>query len=120
MPKVMLADVVKAADAKYGPFVLGLGDDSEVTLLNGARIEKEKRKRLIALQKEQKALQDAGDVNPDQEESFLYELVRLIAASDDDAQRLLNATAHDFALLAEVIDQYSEATQVGEALPSQS
>ena len=110
MPKVTLADIQAAADAKYGPLVI---EDLNVTLVNALRLPKEKRQRLAKLQD----LIDGDEGNADQ---HLMDAVRLVAATQDDADRLLSAAGEDLGLIAAVFEMYAEGTQVGEVSPSAS
>ena len=106
MPSITLADIQAAADKKYGPLVVDLGD-KKVELVNPIRLSKEKRDRLTTLDEE-------TDVD-----KKLASIVRL-ACTPQDAKALLAAVGNDLASLAEIVTEWSKAAQVGEASPSPS
>jgi hypothetical protein len=102
MPTITLADIQKAADKKYGPLIIKDVPGGPVTLVNPLRLPKEKRDAMTALD-------DVEDVDVK-----LRQLVEL-AASPDDAKRLLDAVGDDLAALAEIVADYTGTAQVGEA-----
>lgn len=102
MPKITLADIQKAADKKYGPLVIAGIEGGDITLVNPLRLPKEKRDAMTALD-------DVEDVD-----AKLRTLVEL-AASPEDAKRLLDAVGDDLAVLAELVGDYTGTAQVGEA-----
>lgn len=104
MPSITLADIQAAADRKYGPLVVDLGD-RKVELVNPIRLSKEKRDKLTSID-------DQTDVD-----KKLAAIVRL-ACSPADAKALLAAVGSDLAALAEIVSQWTQAAQVGEASPS--
>lgn len=101
MPSFTLADIQAAADKKYGPMVIDLGD-SKVELVNPIRMSKDKRDKLTALDTEE-------DVD-----KKLAAIVRL-ACSQRDAKALLDAVGSDLGALAEIVTEWSKSSQVGEA-----
>ena len=113
MPSVTLDDIQAAADRKYGPFTVDMGDGQTCTLLNALRLSKDKRKKVLKLQ-------DLQDEDAENVEDHLIEMVRLTAQSKADADRLLKAIGNDLALLAEILEQYGKASELGEASASES
>lgn len=113
MPSVTLADIQAAADRKYGPYVIDMGNGSSVTLLNALRLPQEKRVALMKLQDLQE--EDAENIG-----AHLEEMVRLTAKTKADADRLIRAVGGDLALLAEILEGYGKASELGEASASES
>ena len=107
MPSFTLADIQAAADKKYGPVTITLEGDDVVTLTNPLRLSKANRDKL-------QALDDEDDV-----EIKLTGVIKAVA-SQADAKRLLAAVGGDLATLAQIVTDWQEATQVGEASPSPS
>lgn len=107
MPSITLADIQAAADEKYGPLLVDLGDKT-VEMRNPLRLTKAKRDELAALDKA------AGDVD-----SKLATIVK-IACSPADAKALLAAVGDDLPALAEIVSEWTGSAQVGEASPSPS
>jgi hypothetical protein len=120
MANVTLADIRTAADRKYGPFVVDLGGGVQATLLNILRLSKEKRAEFTAQQKRLEAAQEAADQDLEQITGALRDLLRVLAESYADADRLLSALGDDNAVLMELWESYNEAATPGEALPSGS
>lgn len=118
MAKITLADIKNAADRKYGPFEVDLGDGVEVTLLNVLRLPKDKRAEFTAQQKLLDTAQGAAEQDLDEITAKLCDLLRVIAATPEGAERLIDAMGDDNGVLMELWEQYSEATQPGEASPS--
>lgn len=106
MPSFTLADIQAAADEKYGPTVIELGDGSDVELVNPLRLPKVARDKLGKLDE----IKD-----PDEKLSAAIK----IAARPADAKRLLAAVT-DLATLAEIVTTWTKTAQVGEASPSAS
>ena len=103
-----LDDLRDAAEAKYGNFVIGnVGPKGiDVELVNALRLKKEARKAL-------QALEDAS-TNEDTEER-MFETIRLIARTKEQANALLKELNGDLAVLALILEQYGSETQMGEA-----
>lgn len=110
MATISLQDIRDAADRKYGPLVIEGVEGGDVTLLNALRLSKDKRMALAALDDE-----DDLDI-----QDKLEQIIRLAAASTDDADRLLGAFGDDLGQLAETLQSYSGKTQLGEASTSPS
>ncbi len=113
MPNVTLADIRAAADAKYGPFVIDLGDNTTgVTLTNALRLDKDAR---ASLQAQLAELRSPGA----DAEAVLRSIFETIATPDDVA-RIYAATGGETILLVELLNAYGKGTQVGEASSSAS
>lgn len=112
MATFSLDDIRAAADKKYGHTEIPMGDGSSVRLVNALRLPKEKRDQLTSIQ-DQMSAEGADQVE------VLSSAVRLIAESDEQADRLLNALDGDLALLVQTFAFYTEGTEAGEASGSQ-
>ena len=113
MAGMQLDDIRRAADEKYGPYVIEGVEGGPVTLLNPIRLSKEKRANLTGLQRVQE--DPAAD-----HDRLLRDMVRIVAESTSDAERLLEEIGDDNAVLAELLNAYGRAVQPGEASPSPS
>jgi hypothetical protein len=107
MANYTLDDIRSAADTKYASTDIQVGD-TLVCLINALRLPKEKRAELLAIQ------DDLDKDDADQEE-ILAKAIRTVAATDKQADALLDAIGEDLAMLAQVFETYGKATQVGEA-----
>lgn len=110
MSNFSLDSIRDAAEAKYGSIDIVFGEHTAV-LLNPLRLSKAKRTELVNLQTEMEA------EGSDQEECLTKGL-RLVCATEGQADRLLDAIGGDLAVLAEVFDTYGKGTQAGEASAS--
>lgn len=108
-----LDSIREAAEKKYGSFDIDLGNGEIVKLLNPLRISKENRKKL-------NGLQDRLDEESDNQEELLAESLRLVAENRSAVDGLLAIIGDDLTILAEIFEQYTAATQTGEASASQS
>ena len=106
---VTLDQIREAAERKYGATEVVLGEGNTVTLVNVMRLPKEKRDRLMEVQR---GLKDDEDAD---QEAGLREILRLVAENDDHADRLLSAVGDDLASLVTVFELYSKGTELGEA-----
>lgn len=113
MAGITLADIRKAADEKYGPYVVSGVPGGDVTLVSAVRLSKEARKKLTQLQEQQ------DDTEADQD-ALLRDMVRIVAESADAATRLLDAIGEDNAQLAVLLEAYGEASQLGDRSASAS
>lgn len=106
---VTLASIREATEAKYGSTIVDLGKD-KVELVNALRLGKTKREKLTELQKDEEI----------EVHEKLSQLVRLVAKTEAQAEKLLAAVGEDTAVLAEIVNTYTKGTQAGEASPSES
>lgn len=111
MPRFELADIVAAADEKYGPTVIGT-PTGDVTMVNPIRLSKADRKRLADLDK----ADEAGDIDVDEK---LAELLK-IALSAADAKKLTAHVKGDLGTLSVIVEKWAKSSQAGEASPSPS
>lgn len=114
MKNYTLDDIRKAAEAKYGSTNIAF-DDGEVELVNVMRMEKGRRKELIALQDK---LGD-DDLEIDEQQDILLGCLRLVCRTEKQADILTEALGDDLALIASVFEKYSSDSQMGEASGSQ-
>lgn len=110
--KFTLDDIKAAAEAKYGSTDLELSDGTEVVLLNPLRLPKQKRDELT------KIGELLEDDDADQAEIFANAL-RLAAKSKSAVEKLIEEVDGDLAVLAQIFEAYTGATQSGEASASQ-
>lgn len=110
MAGITLENIQKAADDKYGPFVVEGVPGGDVVLVNALRLSKDKRAKLTAMQ---------SDEDGDQDEK-LRDMIRLVAQDAASGKRLLDALGDDLAQLAVVLNEYGQAARLGEASPSAS
>jgi hypothetical protein len=110
MASFTLDDIRAAADAKYASLDIEV-DGETVTLVNALRLSKEKRAALTSLQE---GLDKEGEESVEQEQ-VLADSIRIIAATEDQAERLLSHVGDDLAVLATIFDKYAKDTQAGEA-----
>jgi len=116
-------------EAKYGPFVLELGDGKTVTLHPIMRLPQDRRERFAEQYRELQAVQrksddgDAGDVllQLDQVGDHVRGLLATVAATPADADRLMAVLpADDTTMALELFEQYAGKAMPGEASPSPS
>lgn len=108
-----LDDIKKAAEKKYGSTEIDLGDEGKVSLVNVMRLPKERRDALLKIQDGMK--EDGAD-----QEGGLKAILRLVAATEKQADKLLDAAGDDLAVLVTIFERYSAGTELGEASASQS
>lgn len=112
MAKVTLDSIRESAEKKYGAFEIEMGDGSVVRLLNVLRLPRDVRAKLASVNSESFSEETLDDE--------LINMVKSIAETPEQADRLLRSVATgdgspDMAMLATIIEQYSEGTEVGEA-----
>lgn len=107
-----LDDIRAAAEAKYGSTDIELGDGTVVVLLNPLRLPKLKRDQLT------KIGELLEDENADQAEVFA-DALRLAAKNKASVEALIEEVDGDLAILAQIFEAYTGATQSGEASASQ-
>ncbi|GLZ81410.1 hypothetical protein Afil01_62170 [Actinorhabdospora filicis] len=108
-----LDDIRNAAEARYGSTDIAIDEARTVRLLNPLRLPRARRDELAALQE---AIQAEG---ADQEKA-ITDMIRCVAETRSAGDALIKATGGDLAVLATIIERYSEGAQVGEASASQS
>ena len=115
MTNVTLADLQDAAQKKWGDLVI---EDLGVTLRHALRLSKADRKKLSKLQE----VEEGDEANEDEEVVLnrLRKTVEIVAQTPEQAKVLLDAVGDDVTLLATVLEQYTEATQMGEASDSEN
>ncbi len=110
-------------ERKYQDFVIHIGEDDVVRFRSPMRLKKADRDALNEMFKVYRETQeespDSSLENADKMQHMLRSQLLLLASDKDAAQRLLNLIGDDLATLSELLDKYNEATQVGEASPSQ-
>lgn len=114
---VSLNDINHEADEKYGPFIVDDVPGGDVKLRNALRLAPNEREQMRKLDAAFKAaVHDKDGIKILECGSDLLKLV----AVGDDGNRLLGAIEHDPVKVVHILTLYREATQPGEALPSES
>lgn len=113
MANFTLDDIRAAADKKYGSMKIDLGDDGIVELLNPLRLPKEKRDALGKIGERMEA-EDAD------QEAIFGDALRLAAKVQAPCEALIEQIGGDLGVLAQLFEDYSNGTQVGEASASES
>lgn len=108
MSSYTLADIVAAADAKYGNVEVELSDGSVNTMINALQLPKEKRKQLGEFQKEM-------DAEGSDDRAILERCIVLVSKDPKQAAKLISEIGGNLAVLAELFHTYGKQTQVGEA-----
>lgn len=112
---VTLKDLQAASQERWGDYVI---EDLGVTLRHALRLSEEERTTLAALQsKEEEEGEGAeeGDVV-----QRITDTIRLLASDPKSADALLKAIGGDITVLVTIMEQYAEATQLGEASDSEN
>lgn len=116
MASFTLQDIVDAAERQFGSTEIQIDENTTVTLVNVVRLPREKRQRLIQLQKE---LDGEGKTEEELAEvdqvPLLEESLRLVAKTEAEGDKLIAALGGDLALLASTFSFYGKETEVGEA-----
>ena len=112
MAKVTLDSIRESAEKKYGALEIEMGDGSVVRLLNVLRLPRDVRAKLASV--------DSESFSEETLDDELVNMVKSVAEAPEQADRLLRSIATsdgspDMAVLATIIEQYSEGTEVGEA-----
>ena len=112
--KITLEDIAEATEKTYGNVEIDNvpGVNGPVVLRNAIRLPKKDRDALMAIQ-------DVADSDDVDQEAMMKDMLRIIAASEKQAEALFEWAGDDLARLAEVFNQYQNATSLGEASPSQ-
>lgn len=142
MATIKLDTIRENVSRKYAPLVIELDADNAVSLRQVIRLSKAERDALTKLQadrvreareaerneKARLARVEAGEVDDSDlsdtsDESLLSyfkAFIKLVADSPAGAEALFAALDDDVAILGEIVTEYSESTQVGEASSSES
>lgn len=133
MAGTSLDQIREAADKKYGDFVVDMGGGEEVRLRSGMRLSEDERKAVRNVEKKHRALRlkveaaqeaaEKGEELPEEDEvsldseiiALLREQLRIVATDSNAAKKLLDAVGQDDGLLLTIVEQYAEATELGEA-----
>lgn len=111
MKTITLDSIREAVEAKYASYDVEYAEGKVVRLLNAIRIDKDKRDKLLDLQRALK--EDGAD-----QAALLADCLRAVADNKARADELIKAVNGDLAILMELFSEYSKATQVGEASAS--
>lgn len=132
MPNYTLEDLHRATEKKYGHTSF---DDLGVVLLNPLRLSKEKRAELKKAQEDWQKAQEAQEKaradyeagkrktapQNDEEDAVLKHLahiIRIVAETEAQAEKLLDYADGDLAVLSTVVEMWTDGTSPGEASPS--
>lgn len=108
---ISLDSARERVEEKYASVFIPVGN-TEAEMVSPVRLPKEKRAKLADMQ-------DALREDDADQVAVLEDIFRLVTKTKGQADSLLKAIDGDLALLIEVFTEYSEASQVGEASPSQ-
>lgn len=112
MAEFTLAALREQSEKKFGTFRI---PELDVELVNALRLSKDARARL----KEATEAKEKAEAEQDVQE-HLSEVIRIVAKTPGQAEKLLKEIGDDVALLATVVENWSKGTQAGEASPSES
>lgn len=119
MPNISLADIQKAADKKYGDYVIPVEGGKELRFKNPMRMSRDIRRKLADLFDVKKMLEKA-EANPDLDVYDLYrEAFELTAVKPAHFAQLDKAVGDDPAIWTLLFEEFGEATEAGEASPSE-
>lgn len=110
--KFTLKDIHEAAEKKFGNLEIEVSDGSTVVLRNALRLGENERKDLVEIQ------ETLDDDDADQVD-VMRKIILKVSENETAGKKLLQDLGSDMTLLATVMNQYTEATQLGEASPSQ-
>lgn len=124
MASISLDFIKEELDRRYAPFVVEGVPGGDVTLLPLLRLKSDARAELLGMLDEVNKLQDTSDADQSPETvgrmlDTFQKAVNLVAADKDSADRLSKALNDDTAAYTLIFTEYIEATQVGEAQPSE-
>lgn len=128
MASITLDFIKEEIDRRYAPFVVEGVPGGDVTLLPLLRLKSEHRNELLGMldrvNKLQESSNDESTAKASSEEvsemlDIFGRAVSLVAENDAAAERLHKALNYDTAAYTLVFTEYIEATQVGEAEPSE-
>lgn len=113
---VTLADLQAAAQERWGDYVI---EDLGVTLRHALRLSKKERAALAELQGSEDEDEDDGEDDEDVVDR-IEKTITLLAATPAQGEKLLEAVGGDATILIALMEQYQEATQLGEASDSEN
>lgn len=128
MASITLDFIKEEIDRRYAPFVVEGVPGGDVTLLPLLRLKSEQRNELLGMLERVNKLQENADAenasatSPEEVSEMLDifgRAVSLVAENDAAAERLHKALNYDTAAYTLVFTEYIEATQMGEAGPSE-
>lgn len=117
MARISLNDLTSAVDVKYSPFDVELPSGDIVTLRPVLRMPKTDRKALSALQA---GREDRPEDAEDDSLEYIQAFIQIVVGNQDRSQALFDAVGDDLAVLSEIVGEYVETTQPGEAPSSES
>jgi hypothetical protein len=108
--KISLADIKRAAEAKYGPVDIDLGDGmTTLRLLPVLRLPRHKRDALSHV------MDDAADGTERDAVDGFREWLRIVATDEELARRGADERGDDLSYWKILQEEWAERTQVGEA-----
>jgi hypothetical protein len=120
MATFTLDDIRSTAEAKYGSTDIDMGGAGIVVLRNALRLSSDERQELLTFQEKLSAGKDDEDAPAvsGEEVQIVSDMIRLVAADKALADKMLATIGDDLGVLMELVGQYSEGTQLGEASAS--
>ena len=114
---ISLDQINTEVENRYAPFVIEDVPGGDVVLRHAIRLAKSERAQLTELNAELEKVRQSGDVEAALD--FSRKVVCLLSVGDG-GSRLIDVIGEDAAKLTYVLQAYAEATQMGEALNSES
>lgn len=112
MATISLTDIQEAAQERYADLEVETGDDTLV-LVNALRLSKANRKKLFALLDKEDEAEDAA---PEDIEDVFDDVFKIVASKAHAATLI----GYDAPVKATIFENYTKATQVGEASSSEN
>lgn len=116
---VSLDSLREDIEKKYKPVVVDLRDGSEVVLRNLLRLPSSVRKEVTDLLKGMRS-RDDEEVSSETVLANAQRVLEQVAADPKLGKKLVKELGDDLAVTSQLLRLWSEATQLGEAQPSQS
>jgi hypothetical protein len=133
---IKFSDIQQAVDSKYEPLTIELPDGTQFNMIPALRLSDAAKDELTALQdikdRHDKAVEDAAESGDDVDDgfdicSYLCDFIAIVSDDKEAADRLFDIdqpigikVGRDAATLVEIVSDYTESTQPGEASPSEN
>lgn len=118
MPNISISDIKKAADEKYGPYIITGIPGGPVELMTIATMDKATRMKLLKIEQEQYDVEQTGQIQDPFDQAA--EQILLVAKTPEQGKRLIDQCEDNLGYLMEILSDYRKANQLGEVLGSVS